>query len=174
MNVLAATGRRETESASHPLYVYILTPVLALGLQSFIALHFQRFSMIDLPLLVTIYFAMSRRNPVAATVTGGVIGIAQDALTSQPLGIFGICKSIIGYLAASLGVRIDTENHGMRGLLTLGFVFLHSGIYWILEKRLLAQPYTWNWLHEGIRAVADTVLGVLMFALLDLTKRKEY
>jgi rod shape-determining protein MreD len=103
-----------------------------------------------------------------------VIGIAQDALTRQPLGIFGICKSIIGYLAASLGVRIDTENHGTRALLTLAFVFLHSGMYWVLVRRLLAQPYQWSWLHESIRAVINTVVAVILFALLDRVKRREY
>src|SRR5580698_6022894 len=151
MSMLGAAARRDTEVQSYPLIVFILVPLLALGLQSFVSLHFPRFDILDLPLLVTIYFAISRRNPVLGTITGAVIGIAQDALTRQPLGIFGICKSIIGYLAASLGVRVDTENHGTRLLLTFGFVWMHSGLYWLLVRRLLAQPFLWNWLHELIR-----------------------
>jgi len=174
MSMLGAATRRDTEVQSYPLIVFILVPLLALGLQSFVSLHFPRFDILDLPLLVTIYFAISRRNPMVGTVTGAVIGIAQDALTRQPLGIFGICKSIIGYLAASLGVRINTENHGTRALLTLAFVFLHSGMYWVLVRRLLAQPYQWSWLHESIRAVINTVVAVILFALLDRVKRREY
>jgi rod shape-determining protein MreD len=107
-------------------------------------------------------------------VTGAIIGIAQDALTRQPLGIFGICKAIIGYLAASLGVRVDTENHGTRALLTFGFVILHSSVYWLLVRRLLAQPYAWGWIHELVRAVVNTIVGVILFALLDLARQKEY
>ncbi|QNI32487.1 rod shape-determining protein MreD [Alloacidobacterium dinghuense] len=174
MSRLIAASRRDVEVQPYPLIVFVLVPLLALGLQSFVSLHFQRFDILDLPLLVTIYFAITRRNPIAGTITGGVIGIAQDALTRQPLGIFGICKSIIGYLAASLGVRIDTENHGTRALLTLAFVFLHSGMYWVLVRRLLVQPYAWNWLHELLRALINMVVGVILFALLDLAKRKEY
>ena len=174
MNRLSAAARRDTEAPPYPLIVFILAPLLALGLQSFVSLHFPRFDILDLPLLVTIYFAITRRNPMIGTVTGAIIGIAQDALTRQPLGIFGICKSLIGYLAASLGVRIDTENHGTRALLTFGFAFLHNGMYWLLVRRLLAQPYAWSWIHELVRAVVNTVAGVILFALLDLAKQKEY
>lgn len=174
MSRLSAAPRHDIEVQSYPLILYILVPLLALGLQSFVSLHFSSFDILDLPLLVTVYFAISRRNPITGTVAGAVIGIAQDALTRQPLGIFGICKSIIGYLGASLGVRIDTENHATRALLTFGFVFLHSGMYWLLVRRLLAQPYIWSWVHELIRAIVNTVVGVLLFVLLDLAKRKEY
>jgi rod shape-determining protein MreD len=169
MSMLGVATRRDTEVQSYPLLVFVLVPLLALGLQSFVSLHFSRFEILDLPLLVTIYFAISRRNPVVGTLTGSVIGIAQDALTRQPLGIFGICKSIIGYLAASLGVRVDTENHGTRLLLTFGFIWLHSGMYWLVVRRLLAQPYIWSWLHE-----LNALAAVALFALLDRTKRKEY
>lgn len=171
---LVAASRHEVEAQPYPLIVFILAPLLALGLQSVVSLHFQRFDILDLPLLVTIYFAITRRNPVTGTIAGAIIGIAQDALTRQPLGIFGICKSIIGYLAASLGVRIDTESHVTRALLTFGFVFLHSGMYWLLVRRLLAQPYAWGWIHELIRALLNAVIGVILFALLDLAKEKEY
>jgi rod shape-determining protein MreD len=174
MNRFSAATRRDLEVQPYPLIVFVLAPLLALGLQSFVSLHFPRFDILDLPLLVTIYFAITRRNPVTGTVAGAIIGIAQDALTRQPLGIFGICKSIIGYLAASLGVRIDTENHGTRAMLIFGFVFLHSGMYWLLVRRLLAQPYAWSWLHEFIRALINLVVGVVLFALLDLAKSKEY
>ncbi|HLH33628.1 MAG TPA: rod shape-determining protein MreD [Alloacidobacterium sp.] len=174
MNRFSAAARRDLEVQPYPLIVFVLAPLLALGLQSFVSLHFPRFDILDLPLLVTIYFAITRRNPVTGTVAGAIIGIAQDALTRQPLGIFGICKSIIGYLAASLGVRIDTENHGTRAMLIFGFVFLHSGMYWLLVRRLLAQPYAWSWLHEFIRSLINLVVGVILFALLDLAKSKEY
>jgi rod shape-determining protein MreD len=174
MSMLGAASRRDSEVQSFPLLVFILVPLLALGLQSFVSLHFERFDFLDLPLLVTIYFAITRRNPIIGTLTGAIIGIAQDALTRQPLGIFGICKSIIGYLAASIGVRVDTENHGTRLMLTFSFVFLHRGMYWLLVRRLLAQSFPWNWLHELIRALINALVAVALFALLDRAKRREY
>jgi rod shape-determining protein MreD len=146
--------------------------VLALGLQSFVSLHFPLFATLDLPLIVVIYFAISRRSPTAATIGGALMGIAQDALTRQPLGVFGISKAVIGYLAGSLGVRIDTENHGMRLLLTFLFVLLHNAIDWVLVRHMLAEPMVWNWIREPIRAGVNALIGVVIFALLDKAKRE--
>jgi rod shape-determining protein MreD len=170
---LLASSRHEVGSRSYPWPVYVLAPLLALGLQSFVSLHFPAFDLIDLPLLLTIYYAITRREPVSATLFGAFIGVAQDALTHNPLGIFGICKAIIGYMAASLGVRLDTENHGTRLLLIFGFTLEQTAILWLLERRMLGQPFAWHWMHELIRAVVDALAGVILFALLDLTRRRE-
>ena len=76
------------------------------------------------------------------------MGILQDGLTHQPIGVFGIAKASIGYLAASLGVRVDTEAHGTRLVLTFAFMLLHNGIDWVLIRHLLAEPMAWNWVRE--------------------------
>jgi rod shape-determining protein MreD len=170
---LMASTRREAEENSYPLLIYILAPVLALGLQSLVTLHFARFGMLDLPLMVVIYFAMSRRNPVSATLGGALMGILQDALTHQPLGVFGIAKALIGYLAASLGVKIDTEAHGTRLVLTFLFALLHNGVDWVLVRHLLALPMAWNWLNELLRAAINALIAVVLFALLDRARSRE-
>ena len=170
---LMASTRREADTQSYPVLVYILTPLLALGLQSFVPLHFAHFSIFDLPLLVVIYFASTLRMPVAATIGGALLGLAQDALTHQPLGVFGIAKACIGYLAASLGVRIDTESLGTRLVLIFSFVLLNDAIDWVLVRHLLAEPMPWGWLYELLRAAINTFVAVILFALLDRLKRRE-
>lgn len=169
--VLMASSRREVGTKSYPIALYIMVPLLALGLQSFLSLHFRSFDLVDLPLLVTIYYAIARSEPISATLVGALLGIAQDALTRHPLGIFGISKAVVGYVAASLGVRVDTENHGTRILLTFGFSFLESGILWLLQHHMLGQPWGWHWTHQLIRAAANSLIGVILFALLDLGHR---
>jgi rod shape-determining protein MreD len=171
---LMASSRHEVGSKSFPVVVYILVPVLALGLQSLLSLHLTQFDLIDLPLLVTIYYGITQREPVSATLAGSVIGIAQDALTHNALGIFGISKAVVGYMAASLGVRVDTENHGARLLLTFGFTLAQTLVLWLLQKHMLGQPFAWHGVHELIRAVVNALVGVILFALLDLTRRTEY
>jgi rod shape-determining protein MreD len=47
-------------------------------------------------------------------------------------------------------------------------------MYWLLVRRLLAQPFPWNWLHELIRALINALVAVALFALLDRAKRREY
>jgi rod shape-determining protein MreD len=170
---LMASTRREAEAQSFPLFLYVLAPLLALGLQSFVTLHFAHFAMLDLPLLVVIYFAMTLRTPVAATFGGAFLGLAQDALTHQPLGVFGIAKAFIGYLAASLGVRIDTESVGTRLVFTFLFVLLNNAIDWVLVRHLLAQPMPWGWLHQMLRATINTLVAIILFAVLDRLKSRE-
>lgn len=170
---MLASSRHEVGTQSHPWVLYLVAPLLALGLQSFISLHFPAFDYIDLPLLVTIYYAITRREPISATLVGAVIGIAQDALTHNALGIFGICKAVIGYMAASLGVRLDTENNGSRLLLIFGFTLEQTAILWLVQRRMLGQPFAWHWIHELLRAVVDSLAGVILFALLDLARRRD-
>jgi rod shape-determining protein MreD len=170
---LMASTRREADDNAFPTLVYVVAPVLALGLQSLVMLHFVRFGMLDLPLMVVIYFAMARRNPVTATLGGALMGIFQDALTHQPIGVFGIAKAFTGYLAASLGVRIDTEAHGTRLVLTFLFMLLHNGIDWVLMRHMLLQPMVWNWWRELLRAAINALIAVVLFALLDLARLRE-
>lgn len=170
---MMASTRREVETQSFPFLVYLLVPLLALGLQSLVTLHFPSFVVLDLPLLVIIYFASTLRKPVAATIGGAILGLAQDALTHQPLGVFGIAKASIGYIAASLGVRIDTESLGTRLVLTFVFVLVNDAIDWVLMRHLLAEPLPWGWLHQLMRAAINTLVAIILFALLDRLKSRE-
>jgi rod shape-determining protein MreD len=171
--LLTTSSRREIETQSYPLSLYIVVPLLAIGLQSFATLHFSRFSILDLPLLVTIYFGILSRNPIAATFIGTFVGLAQDALTHRPIGINGIANAVIGYLGASLGMRVDIESHLARTILCFLFTLLHSAIFLLITSRVLALDVDWSWWHELIRGVVNAVVGLALFALLDLAKRRD-
>ena len=166
---LLAASRRETEAPTLPIWLVLLAPLLAIGVDSFVPVHFAPAAILDLPLLLVIYFAIAKRSPVVGLCSGAIIGILQDALTREPLGVYGVTKTVIGYIAGTLGNRIDTENHGARVLFTFALSLLHSGLYWLLME-LLAQPVGWSWLHELVRAIVNAAAGVMLFALLDLTR----
>lgn len=167
---LLAASRRETEAPTLPFWLVLIAPILAIGLDSFLPEHFPPAGLLDLPLLVVIYFAIAKRSAVVGACSGAVIGILQDALTREPLGVFGITKTIIGYIAGLLGNRIDTENTLARFLFTAALSLLHSGLYWGLVRRMLAQPLGWSWTHELLRALVNAALAIPLFALLDLTR----
>jgi rod shape-determining protein MreD len=171
--LLDASSRRERETRSFPLFLFVALPVLAIGLQSFVTLHFARFSILDLPLLVTIYLAVLGRSPIAATFLGTLIGISQDALTHRPIGVNGITKAIIGYLAASLSERMDVDSYPARLVLCFVFTLLHSVLFLLITRRVLALEVDWSWVTELVRGLVNAVVGVLLFALLDLAKRRE-
>jgi len=100
-----------------------IATLLALVIQAWLPLHFTRAALLDLPLLVVIYLGLSRRNPSTGLLLGTAVGLMQDSLSGPtvPLGLFGIAKTVIGYLASSLGARLDTEHPAARFALTAGF-----------------------------------------------------
>ncbi len=172
MATLSYTSRRQAVEQSFPIAVIVVAPVLALFLQAYLTLRLPRLDLIDLPLLVVIYAALSKRNPAVGAVAGTVIGLAQDALTALPLGIYGIAKTIIGYLAASISMRLDVEATGARALLVFFFTLLHDGLVYSIRRFLLNLPHTFMPVHELIRAVLNCVVAIAIFALLDMFRRR--
>ena len=67
------------------------------------------------------YLSLTQRSQVGGLLTGALIGLAQDSLSKNPLGMFGICKTLVGYFAASIGVHFNVENTFIR--LFLSFFF---------------------------------------------------
>jgi rod shape-determining protein MreD len=153
----------------------IFVPLLAIFLQVTVTRKFTGLvPLIDLPLLVTIFFAVARRNPMAGSITGAAIGIVQDAFTHNPIGLFGIAKTIVGYLASSIGVRVDVENPGSRMLMAFSFYLLHAGIYELVARNMARLPLGgWSWAHNLFAAFLNAVVAVVLFVVLDKTKMRK-
>jgi rod shape-determining protein MreD len=152
--------------------VAVGVPLAAVLLQSFLPLHLPVMAIFDLPLLVTIYFAFARRNQVTGLLTGGVIGLVQDSLTHQPIGLYGIAKTVVGYGASSLGVKIDVDNPGTRLLVTFGFYLVHQLIYFAVARGLADEILYWRWGHQLIAAVANALLGLVLYMALDRLRQR--
>ncbi len=169
---LIYTSREEIEVYRFNAAATVFVPVAAVFLQAFIPIRFHFFSIFDLPLLVTIFFAVARRSQIAGLATGCLIGIFQDALTHQPLGIYGIAKTIIGFAASSLGVRIDVENPGSRLIMTFVFYLVHQVIYFLVARGMVRLTLDWQWAHTLGAALANGLLAVVLFAFLDRLKQR--
>lgn len=168
------TSRRELEQHTFSPLITVLVPLLAILVQAFVPKLFPRFAILDLPLIVVLFFAVSRRSPIAGTLTGAVIGLLQDALTNQPIGVNGMAKSAIGYVAASIGLQVDVESPLTRIVITFTFSIINSVLLFLIDRRLLGLPdFHLLWIHELIRACANTVVAVPMFFLLDHAKRAD-
>lgn len=145
----------------------------ALILQAFLPVYFPKAGILDLPLLITIYFGLSRRNPSTGLLLGMIIGILQDSLSGPtvPLGLYGIAKTIIGYLASSIGARLDTEHPAARFALTVVFFALHQGTVALTERLLLSQSEPWLTAHLGIAALINALIAVFLFLVLDRLRK---
>jgi len=167
MSVLTANTRRDLEVHRYPLLVYVMVPLAALVLQAWLPRVVGRFVWFDLPLVVTIYFALGRRSPIQGMLMGGGLGLFEDALTHHAIGVNGIAKTVAGFLAASVGVRIDVENQTIRVLLNFSLSLLCSGIYLFINRALLGLELDWSWLTELFKAVGNSVIALILFPILD-------
>ena len=112
---------RKTAFRSSTSLSIILIPLAAILFQVYVPQFIKYLSYLELPLLVTVYFSLMRRSPVTGVLFGAGVGLAQDSLSSHPLGMFGIVKTLVGYFAASVSQRFNVENPGVRMVLTFFF-----------------------------------------------------
>jgi rod shape-determining protein MreD len=164
------TSREQVEVYRFNLPTAILVPAAALFLQAFVPLRFHFFTIFDLPLLVVIFFGVARRNQITGLMTGAIIGLLQDSLTHHPIGLYGIAKTVVGFTASSVGVKIDVENVGARFLGTTLFYLLHEGIYFVVARGMVQVNAHWSWGHELLAALANGLLAVPLFAVMDRLK----
>ena len=133
---------------------WVLVPVAAILFQVYVQRFFGFLSYLELPLLVTVYFSVMRRQPPAGALIGCLIGLAQDSLSSLPLGMYGIVKTVIGYSAASISLRFDVENSGLRYLMGSGFFLAHQVLFWALSHALLG-------IHDDLR-LPQTIIAAFL------------
>ena len=144
--------------------------VLALVLQAFFPVRWS--SYLELPLLVTLYFALSKRNPSSGLVLGMVIGLLQDSLSRTPLGLYGIAKTLVGYAGSSIGARLDVEHPIARFLLTIGFYLFHHAVFTLTSHLLLAhQNETYVTAPILVASVVNAFIAIGLFPLLDRFRR---
>ncbi len=173
MSVLGANFRRDLEIRRYPLLVYVLTPLTALVLQAWLPRVAGRYAWFDLPLVITVYFALGRRSPIQGTLMGCAMGLFEDALSHHAIGINGIAKTLVGFLAASVGVRIDVENRTIRLILNFLLSLLSGGIYVFVYRVLLGLEMEWRWFNELLIAVGNSVIALVLFPLLDRLQIRE-
>jgi rod shape-determining protein MreD len=173
MSVLSAEARREMEIHRYPVLVYALVPVLAIVLQAWLPRILGRFAWFDLPLVITVFFGLSRRNPIQGSVLGGILGIFEDALTGHAIGINGVAKTLVGYLAASVGILVNVENHAIRLFMTFVLSLVGSATYVFVVRFLLGLSLDTSWLMELYKALGNSVIALVLFPILDRTKIRD-
>ena len=167
MPLLRADLRRDFEIRRYPIAVYALTPLAALVLQAWLPRVLGHFAWFDLPLVVTVYFALGRRSPIQGTLMGAAMGLFEDALSQHPIGVNGVAKTVCGFLAASLGVRIDVENHTIRLGLNFLLSLLSSGLVAFVSRFLLGLDLELRWYTALFAALGNSLIALVLFPKLD-------
>jgi rod shape-determining protein MreD len=171
MPLLGSTTHLETRR--YPKLLYVLAPLAALVLQAWLPRVVGQYAWFDLPLIITVYFALGRRSPVQGTIMGAIMGIFEDALTHRPIGINGIAKTVVGFLAASVGVRIAVENQAIRLFLNFLLSLLSSAIVVFIYRFLLGLELKWEWLTELYSAIGNSLIAMVLFPVLDRLQARD-
>ncbi len=150
----------------HPAVLWV-SALIGLLLQTFLPLVLPLARLMDFPLLITIYFALVRRNKIFGIGFGTVMGLLQDAVSHGYIGIFGMAKALVGYLASSSSLRFELESIVARIVLTVFFVAIHSLALAGLDHVLLDPPPPFEPLTLASSVLVNVALGLILFVILD-------
>jgi rod shape-determining protein MreD len=164
---LLLSSQREGQVSRFRGWVMVVVPLAAILFQVYVPLFFQFLGFLEMPLLVVVYFAIMRRTQISGLMIGAFVGLAQDSLSKNPLGMFGIDKTLVGYFAASVGMRFDVDHGLIRLLLCFLFYVFHQFFYWVMARALLSQQLVLDLPHIAILGALNAVVGVALFAFLD-------
>jgi rod shape-determining protein MreD len=165
-------SEREGRISRFRFWVMVCVPLAAILFQVYVPLFFQFLGFLELPLLVVVYFALMRRDQVSGLLIGMLVGLAQDSLSKNPLGMFGIVKTLVGYFASSIGVRLDVDNTALRLVLTFFFYCFHQFFYWVLARALLAQQLAFEPRKTVLVGLLNALVGVSLYYFLDKLREK--
>lgn len=164
-----AERRRGQKRRLRPVALLVVS-VAAILSQVYLTRFVSYLYYLELPLLVTVYFALSRREPVFGVLSGAAIGLVQDSLSQNPIGMLGIVKTLVGYFAASVSLRFEVENRIIRFILGFFFFFFHQFFYWVLGNALLGQQLRFDLVQTLFFGVLNAAVAVPLFHLLDKLK----
>ena len=161
------SNQRESRVSRFRAWALVAVPFAAVLFQVYVPLFFQFLGFVDLPLLVVVYFALMQRGQIGGLVLGALVGLAQDSLSQNPLGMFGIVKTLVGYFSASVGIRLDVDRALIRLVLVFFFYLFHQFLHWVLVRALLGQALVFEWQRMLVLGVLNAVVGVSVFFFLD-------
>jgi rod shape-determining protein MreD len=160
-DVLLAAGSRRNKVHKYRPAVLFLVPLAAILFQVYVPRFFEYLGALELPLLVTVYFSLMRRQPLMGIFYGCTIGL---------VGLFGIIKTLVGYFAASVSLKIDMANPAVRLFLGFFFYFFHQFFYWVLVRALLGQMIGFDVRMNLVLSVLNAAIALPMFYWLDKLK----
>ena len=135
--------------------------VVALMLQTVVG--YQRFGRligIDLVLVVVVSTALFY-GPTAGMVSGTVAGLCQDALSGGVLGVAGLAKTLVGFVAGVIATQFIVSSIVPRGVVFFAMTWLHGicflGLYAMIERHGIGRP----WRQLLVQSLLNAAIGVV-------------
>jgi rod shape-determining protein MreD len=121
---------------------------------------------IDLVLIVVVYVGI-KSGPVTGTVAGTVAGLIQDALSGGILGIYGLAKTLVGFLSGLLGTQFIVTAPLPRFLLLVVATALHAAIFIGLNRLLSLLEVSADYASVVGQSFGNAFVGVVAFQVIE-------
>lgn len=145
----------------------LIAIALALALQTTLA----RFlvsgtAAVDLVLVVVVYVALTS-GPVTGMFAGSLAGLIQDALSSGIVGIGGLAKSVVGFLAGAIGQQFIVTAALPRVVMFVGATAVHAAVFMGLYVLLGLRSFPSPWAAIVSQALGNAAVGMIAFMLIE-------
>ena len=121
---------------------------------------------VDLVLVAVVYVALTT-GPVTGMLAGSVAGLIQDSLSSGVVGIGGLAKSIVGFLAGAFGQQFIVTAALPRLVMFVATTALHAavfmGLYVVLDLREFPSPVK----TATTQALGNALVGIVAFTIIE-------
>jgi rod shape-determining protein MreD len=146
----------------------ILAIALALVLQTTLTRFIVRGTVaVDLVLVVVVYVALSS-GPVTGLLAGTIAGLIQDSLATGLIGIGGLAKTLVGFLAGIIGTQFIVARPLPRFVVFFTATVLHQTVTIGLGVLLGLRPFGAPYAAVAGQALGNAVVGVAAFQLVEL------
>ena len=155
--------------------IKVLLAITAVFLaQTMILDRFTWLSLLDLFLLLNIYFALSF-NQMSSMGVSIPSGLVQDAFSRGIIGVNAFSKTIIVFLISGLSSRLMIKHPLIIMLLIMAATLLDSLIPYALYGLFHLPPFPVTLVNLTAAALLNATVGVILFQITDrIRARKEY
>jgi rod shape-determining protein MreD len=141
----------------------VLATGVALALQSTLA----GTDAVDFVLVVVVYAALIS-GPITGLFAGTFAGLVQDVLASGVVGIGGLAKTIVGFVAGIIGTQFIVAQPLPRFVVFFGATIVHAAVFYGLYKALNLRQFDVAPATIATQALSNAVVGVIAFQLAEL------
>lgn len=139
----------------------------ALAVQTTLAHFFRDTVAVDLVQIVVVYAALVA-GPTTGLLTGTFAGLTQDMMSTGIVGIGGLAKTVVGFVAGVVGTQFIVTQPLPRFVVFFGATALHGlitvGLYELLNLRHFESPYA----AVAWQGLANALVGTVAFQLAEL------
>jgi len=120
--------------------------------------------------LVVIYFAI-RKEEVLGACLGAACGLIQDSLSLGVFGVYGLAKTVTGYLAGYLSKKVDLFSIFRIFVFILVLVSIEFILWLLLYSFVFSEKISFG---KGVllfQPLGTALLGSLVFSMSGATKK---